>query len=159
MFKIELNIRSEIWRFSLKHILLLKTPLTINVTPGSSYDMVCINCQVKIKILRCTSLLWIFAFLALSFRKCFHSHCVKMSVFGVFLVLIFQHSTWIRRSTLNLRIQSKCEQIRTRKSPNMGNFYAVTSQYVKTTSQYVETSQLICNTFAIDINWLGTTSC
>ena len=52
-----------------------------------------------------------------------------MSVFGVFLVCIFTHSDWIQRDTeylgLSGRIQSKCWEIRTRKTPNTNTFHAV----------------------------------
>ena len=48
-----------------------------------------------------------------------------MSVFGVILVRIFQHSDWIRRDSLSLHIQSECGKIVTRITPNTDTFYAV----------------------------------
>ena len=47
----------------------------------------------------------------------------KVSIFGVFVVLIFPHSDWIRRDTL--RIQSEYGKIRIRKIPNTDPFHAV----------------------------------
>ena len=51
----------------------------------------------------------------------------KVSVYGVFLVLIFPHSKLNTEIySVNLRIiQSKCEKIRIRKPPNMDTFYVV----------------------------------
>ena len=59
-------------------------------------------------------------------QKCEH-HWLKKSVFGVFLVHIFQHSYWIRRLLLNLllRIQSECWKIGIRKSPNTDTFHSL----------------------------------
>ena len=44
----------------------------------------------------------------------------KVSVFGVILVRIFQHSDWIRRDS-----QSECGKMRTRITPNMDTFHTV----------------------------------
>ena len=54
----------------------------------------------------------------------------KVSVFGVFLVRIFQHSDCIRRDTperysVSLRIQFKYGKIRIRKTPNADDFHVV----------------------------------
>ena len=61
----------------------------------------------------------------------------KMSVFGVILVRIFQHSDWIRRDTVSLHIQSECGKIWTRITPNTVTFYAVT---------YVDFCIFLCRT-------------
>ena len=49
----------------------------------------------------------------------------KVSVFGVILACIVQHSDWIRRDTVSLHIQPECGKIRTRISPSRDNFDAV----------------------------------
>ena len=52
-----------------------------------------------------------------------------MSALGVKVVCIFLHSDWRRRDTeylsVSLRIQSKCEKVRTRITPNTNTSYAV----------------------------------
>ena len=50
--------------------------------------------------------------------KTFNFHCVKVSVFGVFLVRIFPYHS------VSLHIQSECEKLRTRKTPNTDTFHA-----------------------------------
>ena len=50
----------------------------------------------------------------------------KVYVFGVFLVRIFAYSDWIQRDIP--RIQSECKKIRTWKTPNTDNFYAVAAK-------------------------------
>ena len=60
------------------------------------------------------------------FRPLFYLYTSwKVSVFGVFLVLVFQHSDWIRRDTASLRIQSKCGKIQTRKTSDTDTFHAM----------------------------------
>ena len=51
----------------------------------------------------------------------------KMSVFGVFLVRIFQHSNWIRKfvNLCKSLYSVECGKIRTRKTPDRDAFYAV----------------------------------
>ena len=56
-----------------------------------------------------------------------------MSVFRVILARIFPHSNWIRRDTeylpvsVSLRIQSKCEKMRTRITSNTDTFHALST--------------------------------
>ena len=50
------------------------------------------------------------------------SHCVKCPITEFFLVRIFLYSDWIRRFTVNLRIQSKYGKICTRKNSVFGPF-------------------------------------
>ena len=60
------------------------------------------------------------------FRPLFYIYTSwKVSVFGVFLVLVFPHSDWIRRETVSLRIQSKCGKIQTRKTSNTDTFHVM----------------------------------
>ena len=49
-------------------------------------------------------------------------HCVKFPNTEFFLVRIFLYSDWIRKFTVNLRIQSECKKIRTRKNSVFGHF-------------------------------------
>ena len=88
----------------------------------------------------------------------------KVSVFGVFLVRIFQHLDWISvfRYSISLHIQSECGKIRTRKIPNTDTFHAVQSAYKTNLSEvtleenkancwdcwdyYILPSQQICRT-------------
>ena len=56
--------------------------------------------------------------------------CIQHSVKNVqirifFLDRIFPHSDWIRRFTEYIHIQSKCGKIRTRKTPYLDTFHAV----------------------------------
>ena len=51
-----------------------------------------------------------------------HIHCVKCANTEVFLVRIFLYSDWIRRFTVNLRIQSENRKIRTRNNSVSGHF-------------------------------------
>ena len=51
----------------------------------------------------------------------------KVSVFGVILVRIFPHSDWIRRYSVSLLIQSRCERIRNKITPNTNTFYTVST--------------------------------
>ena len=48
-----------------------------------------------------------------------------------FLVLVFPWSDWIRRESVSLCIQSECVKIRTRTTPNTGNFHAMVSPVSK----------------------------
>ena len=58
----------------------------------------------------------------------------KVSVFGVFQVLIFPHLDWIRgdtkRYSVSLPIQSECRKIRIRKTPNTDTFHEVQLNFV-----------------------------
>ena len=49
----------------------------------------------------------------------------NVSIFGVFLVLIFPHSDWILKIGISLCTQSECGKIRTRKTLNTDVFHAV----------------------------------
>ena len=58
-------------------------------------------------------------------------HCVKVSVFGGFLVRtfpVFGLNTKICR--VNLRIQSECYKIRSRNTPNADTFYSVYAENI-----------------------------
>ena len=48
----------------------------------------------------------------------------KVSLFGVFLVRIFLHLSWIWRESVSLRIQSEYGKIQTRKTSNTDTFQA-----------------------------------
>ena len=53
-----------------------------------------------------------------------NNHCIKVSVFGVFLVRVFPHSEWIRRDTpYSVRIPQNTDQ----KSSKHGHFQAVSA--------------------------------
>ena len=60
-------------------------------------------------------------------------HCVKsVHIRRIFLICIFPHSDWIQRCSVSLRIQSECEKIMTRKTPNTDTFHTVWSKaYLK----------------------------
>ena len=57
----------------------------------------------------------------------------KLSVFGVLFVCVFPHLEWIRTNTpysVSLRIQSKCREMQTRKTPNTDTFYAMNTMLI-----------------------------
>ena len=80
----------------------------------------------------------------------------KVSVFGVILVRVFPHSNWVslRIQSKSFRIKSECGKIRTRITPNTGNFYAVKVpkvilaflSFVKRFTFFWKTSKFFSNT-------------
>ena len=80
----------------------------------------------------------------------------KVSVFGVILVRVFPHSKWVslRIQSKSFRIKSECGKIRTRITPNTGNFYAVKVpkvilaflSFVKRFTFFWKTSKFFSNT-------------
>ena len=89
----------------------------------------------------------LFAVKELSLERCFSiqvprtgyicaNHCVKGDRIWSFLVHIFPHSDMLGLNTEiyceNLRIQSECGEMRTRKTPNTDNFYVAHFSYNKT---------------------------
>ena len=80
----------------------------------------------------------------------------KVSVFGVILVRVFPHSNRVslRIQSKSFRIKSECGKIRTRITPNTGNFYAVKVpkvilaflSFVKRFTFFWKTSKFFSNT-------------
>ena len=67
-----------------------------------------------------------------------------MSVFGVILVRIFRVWTEYRHSaSVSLRIQSQCEKICTRITPNTDTFYAVSLAVLRKSEMYNVTTNVI----------------